>query len=246
VRLRIAVPSLALLTLGACQSKDETNCRSQYLASHVLVSDVDTNDLESVESTLKAVDESLAVCQRAVLQEEIEQLKGAKRKLESHHGYLVQRQAKRELTPEELAKVVANGDPRCPRGQSYTSKKSPQKIRCTGPQVIQMNWAEVREHFASRGFKLADTGATLSAEFGSESYRYSFKKREDSEAAPCVVVYSQPGIAWQETVARVTGLPPRRLKEGQPVTLGDRQIAFKVTGDETQAVLTFGECPVAP
>jgi hypothetical protein len=234
-------------TSSGCQSKDVTDCRTKYLGAHALVSEVDTNDLESVKPALQAVTESLVICERAQLAEETEQLKSAQRKLESAEGYLLQRQSKRETTPEELVKFAVSGDPRCPRGQHYLPKATaanaaPQKIRCVGPQVLQMNRTEAREYFAGRGFKITESGAALAAEFGAESYRYTYESAQESKPAQCVVIYSQPGIAWQETVARVSGVAPRRLKEGQPITLGDRQIEFKVTGDENQAVLTFGEC----
>jgi hypothetical protein len=68
---------------SGCQSKDVTGCRTQYLGAHALVTEVDTNDLDSVKPALQAVTDSLVICERAQLAEETEQLKSAQRKLES-------------------------------------------------------------------------------------------------------------------------------------------------------------------
>jgi hypothetical protein len=236
---RIFLGPLFFVLLLGCPAKEEAACRDNYLVTHGRVAETDVNDLESAEATRKAVQENLSLCQKASLQQETTELTTVLRKLESQVSYLQQRQARKELTPEELARYVASGDPRCPKGQSYQSKKAPQKIKCVGPQVLHMNFAEAREYFLGRGFKTSETGNIVTFEFGAESYRYTFPKKE--ETASCVVVFSQPGIAWQETVARLTGLPPKRLKQGQPLTVGERQWRFDVSGDETQAVLRFGE-----
>src|SRR5690606_13736205 len=128
-----------------------------------------------------------------------------------------------------------NGDPDCPRGQAYQYKKSGRKIRCTGPQIVSMNANEAKAYFVGRGFTVAETDKGIKAEMGSESYTFEYANR--AATAECVVVFSQPGIAWQDTVARVTGAAPSRLKEGTPVRVGKTDVPYSLVADPVQAIL---------
>lgn len=224
----------------ACQPAEVKECRERYLVTHAQVAGVDPGELVSVESALEAVRGNLEVCERANLSEESKQLSMAKRKLESHQSYLRANESRKELTPEQLDALEKNGDPDCPRGQAYQYKKSGKKIRCTGPQIVSMNAKEASSYFAGRGFTVVQTDKGLKAEMGSESYTFEYADR--AAAAECVVVFSQPGIAWQETVARVTGAPPSRLKEGTPVRVGKSDLPYSLEVDPVQAVLRFGSC----
>lgn len=228
----------AVLFTSACHLKEVKECRDRYLESHALVAGVDTSQLESVERALKAVNDNLELCKQANLAEETEQLETARRKLESHQYYLRQRESQKEVTPEELEKLVNNGDPSCPRGQMYMYRKSEQRIRCTGPQLIEMNPEQAREYFSTRGFKLKQTEDALVAEHGAESYHYVFQEG----AVRCLKVFAPPGIAWQETASRVTGIGPQRLQKDAPVQVSSRQWEMRLGGDSTQAVLEFGTC----
>lgn len=225
---------------AGCQPAEVKECRDRYLVTHAQVAAVDPQDLASVESALTAVQSNLDVCERASLVEESKQLGIAKRKLESHQSYLHSRGSQKELTAEQLDALEKNGDPDCPRGQQYQYKKSGKKIRCTGTQILSMNFAEAKAYFGGRGFKLADTEKGVKAEMGSESY--TFEYAEKANAAECVVIFSQPGIAWQETVARVTGAMPSRLKEGTPVRVGKVDVPYSLVADPVQAILRFGTC----
>lgn len=232
------VPLLVALFTSACQLKEIKECRDRYLESHALVAGVDTDQLGSVEEALSAVNDNLELCKKANLSEETEQLETARRKLESHQYYLRQRESQKEVTPEELEKLANNGDPSCPRGQMYVYRKSDQRIRCTGPQLIQMKQEQAREYFGSRGFKLREENGKLTAEYGSESYHYTF----DGGEVRCLKVFAPPGIAWQETASRVTGIGPQRLKKDGPVQVSGRQWEMRLGGDSMQAVLEFGKC----
>jgi hypothetical protein len=239
-RTSLAV-ACALGWLGiACQPAEVKECRERYLVTHAQVAGVDPQDLASVESALSAVQGNLEVCERASLVDESKQLSLAKRKLESHQSYLHSRESQKELTPEQLDLLEKNGDPDCPRGQLYQYKKSGKKIRCTGTQIISMNEAEAKAYFGGRGFKVVDADKGIKAEMGSESYAFEYADR--SRAAECVVIFSSPGIAWQETVARVTGAMPSRLKEGTPVHVGKIDIPYSLVADPVQAILKFGTC----
>lgn len=238
---------LALGWLGvACQPAEVKECRDRYLVTHAQVAAVDPQELTSVESALTAVQANLEICERANLVEESKQLATARRKLESHQSYLRSRESQKDLTPEQLDVLEKNGDPECPRGQAYQYKKSGKKIRCTGSQILTMNFAEAKAYFGGRGFKVVDTEKGLKAEMGSESYAFEYGDRANS--AECVVIFSQPGIAWQETVARVTGAMPSRLKEGTPVRVGKLDVPYSLVADPVQAILRFGTCstPGAP
>lgn len=228
--------------VAGCQPAEVKECRDRYLVTHAQVAAVDPQDLVSVESALSAVDGNLEVCQRANLAEESKQLGIAKRKLESHQSYLSSRGSQRELTSEQLDGLEKNGDPECPKGQAYQYKKSGKKIRCTGPQILSMNETEAKAYFGGRGFKLNSTDKGLKAELGSESYTFEYASNGRGNAAECVVIFSQPGIAWQETVARVTGAMPSRLKLGTPVRLGKLDVPYALETDPVQAILRFGTC----
>ncbi len=226
----------------SCDPREVSACRDSYLSTHALVSSVDTTSLESVEQSLDAVQKTLDLCEAANLSEESGELKKARRKLQSHQSYLRQQVNQKPLTDQELAKLVKEGDPGCPRGQAYQYKNSGKKIVCKGPQLAEMNWSEADSYFTGRGYKVSKQGSELKAEYGSESYSYSFSRVDDSGPAKCLVIFASPGIAWQEAVARVTGTKPQTLKEGQPVKTKGRELALGLINDQTQAIIKLGEC----
>jgi hypothetical protein len=237
-----AVTSALLATLSGCESADVKACRAQYLEVYAQVSDVDTSAQESVEAALTRVTETLTLCERAALAEEKKQLGIAQRKLDSHAQFLRQQATKKVLTPEQLEQLVKQGDPDCPKGQSYSYEKSGKKVKCTGPQIVDMNWQQAREYFSRRGFKLTSSEKTLKAESGSESYTYTFARSEDTAPAQCLVVFAAPQIPWEETAARVTGERPRRIKRDEPVQTKSGPKNLKVEEDAIQAVIRLGEC----
>lgn len=236
---------VAIGVAAGCQPAEVKSCRDQYLVTHALVAAVDPQDLASVENALGSVQTNLKVCQTANLAEETKQLTLAQRKLESHQSYLQAQGSQRELTPAQLDELEKNGDPTCPKGQQYQYKKSGKKIKCTGPQVVQMNATEAKVYFGSRGFKVVEAPRRIKAERGSESYTFDFAAGNGDGPAQCLVVFSQPGIAWQETVSRLTGVMPSRLKEGTPVKVGKGELPFTLQADPVQAILRFGSCTPA-
>lgn len=225
-----------------CESADVKQCREQYLKAHELVTNVNTSDLDSVRQALDAVEPTLEACKRASLAEEQDQLISVQRKLESHRTYLEHMQNKKPLTEDELAVLVEKGDPQCPQGTAYMYGKSDKKIRCIGPQIVDMNWKQARAYFEHRSFKLREDGPKLEAESGSVSYKYSFSRAQDNGAARCLKIFSPPGIAWQETLARVTGERPQRIKQGEPVKTASGKRPFTLIEDDVQAILEIGVC----
>lgn len=234
------LPCAALLN-SACQAAEVRTCRDNYLTTHAQVASVDMNDLASVEAAFGAVESNLAPCVKANLAEETKQLNIAKRKLESQATYLRQIANRKELTPEEVDELGKKGDPDCPKGQSYQHKKTGKNVRCTGPQILAMNRKEAKTLFTNRGFKITEQANGLKAEQGSQSYSFEYGSGPDARAT-CVVVFSEPGIAWQETVTRVSGVMPQRLKEGTPLLLGKEEIPYTLEADPIQAILRFGTC----
>lgn len=240
-RLVVALAAIVGVAQG-CKGAEVKECRERYLVTHVQVGAVDPNDLASVSAAVDAVRANLDVCERAKLTEETKQLSGALRKLESQGAFLEVQGSQKELTPEQLDALEKQGDPDCPKGQVYQYKKSGKRIRCTGSQILAMNQEQARTYFGARGFKLSETGAKLKAERGSESYTLDYAGEGSGNAAQCIVVFSPPGIAWQETVARLTGVAPARLKLGSPVRVGKSDVPYSLEADPVQAILRFGTC----
>lgn len=241
-RLSVLFSFGVLLFLPACQGEEVAQCRQRYLEALPVVSQVNTSELESVEQALGVVDPTLELCQRAKLSQEVDQLTNVKRRLDSHHGYLKRMQTKKPLTEVELARLVKDGDPSCPRGSAYKYDKSEQQIRCTGPQIVDMNWKQAQDYFTHRGFTLRENGNELRAESGSVSYTYTFSRPGDAAAASCLVVFSEPGIAWEETASRLSGVPPRRLVRDAPLETKSGKKPMAIEEQEIQAVLKIGEC----
>jgi hypothetical protein len=234
---------LAVVAILSCDSPEVKQCREQYMEAYALVSAVDTTKLDSVEPALDKVSATLDICSKAQLPEEQKQLKTAKRKLESHQAYLRQQANLKKMTPEVLAQLIKKGDPNCPRGTAYKVNDDADQVRCTGPQILDMNWEQAKKYFERLAFKITTDGATFKAESGSVSYTYTFSKKDDTKAASCVVVFSPPGIPWEETASRISGVRPTRIKRDQPLPMKSGERKLKIEEQEIQAVLWVGECP---
>jgi hypothetical protein len=231
-----------MLAGAGCESAEAKQCRAQYLATHALVPGIDVDNFESVEKGLEAVQQTTEVCRKANLREELEQLQKVRDQLQSHLDYLHTHGQPRELNADELAQLVEHGDPSCPNGQAYKPKQSEEQIRCTGPKLAFMNFEQARAFYSGRGFKIHAEDGQLKAEYGSESYTYHFASPNDENPARCIEVFAAPGISWQESVSRLTGVAPFRLKEGQPVKTPKGELALQHTKDDTQAIYRLGHC----
>ncbi len=234
--------AFAVLSVLACDSAEVKQCREHYMEAYGLVSAVDTTKLESVEPALEKVSSTLPLCEKAKLAEEIKQLETAKRKLESHQTYLQQQANLQKLTPEMVAQLVKKGDPNCPKGTAYKVSEDAEQIRCTGPQILDMNREQATKYFERLAFKIESDGQKLKAESGSVSYTYIFGGGGDDKAASCVIVFSPPGIPWEETASRISGVKPSRIKRDEPLLMNSGERKLRVEEQEIQAALWVGEC----
>jgi len=232
-----------LLTLVGCESEDAKACREKYLNAHGLINGPDTKSVEGVEAALEAVESSLPLCKKANMHKEVAELEKAQRTLQSNAGVLRSQGTRKDLTPEELDKVVKDGDPSCPKGQSYNYKKTGKTVKCTGPQLVGFTRSQAEEYFKNRGFRVKAEGSSLDATFGPESYHYEFSGADASAKTQCVKVLAMPGMSWEESVARVAGVNPAVLKKGATVRAEDgSKWPLTHTENEKQASYTLGKC----
>jgi hypothetical protein len=121
----------------------------------------------------------------------VAELQQAKNELRAHLDSL-ERRANRPVakkrTPEEIAALVADGDPECPKGQYYKDKDSKKEIKCTGVLPIDMNWPKAEAYFKHRGFKVTTTDSPpiLKAEYGAELFVFTYTAPKDQNAAKCL------------------------------------------------------------
>jgi hypothetical protein len=232
-----------LLMLVGCESEDTKGCREKYLNAHGLINGPDTKSIEGVESALEAITTALPLCKKANMHKEVAELEKAQRTLQSNAGVLRSQGTRKNLTPEELDKLVKEGDPSCPKGQSFDYKKTGKIVKCTGPQLVGFNRGQAEEYFKNRGFRVKAEGASLNAEFGPESYHYEFSGADANAKTQCLKVLAMPGMSWEESVSRVAGVNPALLKKGATVRAEDgSKWPLAHTENEKQPAYTLGKC----
>ena len=225
---------------------DVKACHELMTSAQAIVTQVDSKSIPSLEQSLAAVTAAHAACEKAKLGTEREQLLKAKHELSAQLNLLEQRASRKKLqapSADELARLVKSGDPSCPKGQAYKPKGSKDEVRCTGPQIADMRADEVKAYYSERRFRISskDAPAEVRAELGSELYVFSYAKLGD--AAPrCVTAYAAPGLSWQEVVARLTGMPPEKLKLDTPVKSGRGELSLKVEHETDKPTIYLGEC----
>jgi hypothetical protein len=239
-----------LLALVACNPLKFKECRDHMTLSQQVLLDMDDQDIDEVQKSLTAVQSTIGACDGVVGDTDVAKLKDAEGKLTKQLSGLRARaapKARPQLSAAELARLKDSGDPDCPRGQEYEHPQNKQRIRCTGPQVIEMNEAQAIHQFNERrGFTVHPQGTTLRFESGAEVVEFSFKEAHSAAAAQCVTITGEPGIAWQELVARATGVQPRTMKLGQPIATSRGPLALLVEGGGEQFVVKLGSCPSTP
>ena len=215
-------------------------------AAQGIVNKVDGKQLSSVEDSLRAVEAARTACEKAGRTSEQDQLLRAKNELSAHLAYLQRKAGEppvKKLTPEEIAVLVKQGDPACPKGQAY--RRSPaQEIKCTGPQLVDMSWRSAEAYFGGRGYKMTSTDSppTLRAEYGAELVVYTFATPKDDKPPRCLTFYPPPGIGWQEATGRVTGVPLRKLESGKTVRTDRGELALRIDQSDTKLIVYVGEC----
>ncbi len=234
--------------LCGCKSAAEDACLTQFASAQNVVMKVEAEDLASVSGSIAAVQEAQGSCRVAGRASEVEELSKALGQLEAHRDRMLRRAEMREqrteVSPEELGRLVANGDPKCPRGQAYRHGKSGKRIVCTGPQPVDMNRAQAEEYFKGRGYKLSpgSTPAELRAEYGAELLVLTYADASGGGAPLCVTLYPPPDRSWQEATARLTGVAPGRLKPNEPIRRASGSLAFALEERPEKVVAHFGSC----
>ncbi len=242
----VLVLGCALMVLG-CDNAKVKKCHAEMQTSQKALLDMDKTDIESVENALSLVNQTLAACEKADRAQEVADIRDAKRQVSAHLEALEERASqpeRKKLSPEELAQLEAQGDPNCPKGQGYEHPQSDKVIRCTGKQLAQMPWTQAWEHFEKRGYKLdkRQSPPGFKAEFGARAYEFTYEEVDDESAPQCLVVTGKPRVAWQEIVARTTGVHPRRLEKDQPVPLPGRSLPLSLEGGPEQWTVGLGDC----
>ena len=236
---------VALCGLSGCDP-DAKLCHERMTSAQAIVTQVDSKSISSVERSLGAVSEAYSACEKAQLGTEREQLLKAKNELSAQLSVLERRANRKKLqapSAEELARMIKDGDPSCPKGQAYKPKDSKSEVRCTGPQLADMNAEGLKSYYGDRGFKVTsqEAPAEVQAEHLSEKYVFSFDKLSD--AAPrCVTAYAAPGMSWQEVTSRLTGTPPEHMKLDVPVKSGRGELALKVEHETDKPTVHLGQC----
>lgn len=231
----------------ACTSQETKRCHAEMITAQEVVKGIESSSIQSVERALSAVDAALAACVRAERDHEVGQLRDARTELAAHKKRLEQHvstKASAKLTPAELDALVAAGDPSCPRGQAYKHGDSGREVSCTGPQPIAMSYAQAKEFYAERGFKLKEHKAPpgFEAEYGSEKYVFRFGDKRANAAPVCLTIYPQPGMSWQEVVARMTGARMDRLQGKSSVETPRGAVPLRVDQGEDRLIVYLGRC----
>lgn len=209
----------------------------------------DREDRAQAEKTLAAVERTLAACKKAKRTEEVEKITDAHRQLVAHVKALqerAEREKRPKLTAEELADLKAKGDRSCPKGQEYEHHQNAEIIKCTGPQMYEMSPPDVTEYFKRRGFRKSEEGTRLSFERGAQVLEFDYAALSADALPECLTIVADPGIPWQETVTRATGVQPMRLKLGKPVVTPKGPRELMVEGGPEQFTVKLGKCAPTP
>jgi hypothetical protein len=241
-------PTCVLITAlcGAGCNEETRKCQSLMTSAQGIVNKVDGKDQNSVEQSLAAVETARAACEKAGRNTERDELVKAKNELQAHLDYMKRKSTEpkvEKLTPEQIAGLVKNGDLSCPKGQAY--KRSPaQEIRCTGPQIVDMNWKNANDYYTNRGYKLTTTPSppTVRAEYGSELVVFTFAAQNDDQPAKCVAFYPPMGMPWQEATGRITGTQMRKLENAKTVKTAHGEQTLRVDQSETKLIIYVGDC----
>ena len=240
-----------LLLLGAIGCEQMTvegrRCHAEMTAAQDMVKKIDSSSLDSVSQSLSSVETALSACTKAGLESEVAQLKKARDQIAAHQERLKNRVSKNvtaKLSPEELEALVRDGDPSCPKGQAYKHGDSGKEVRCTGLQLVEMNFAKAQEFFKDRGYKLkrGTSPPTLEAEYGAEKYVYQWAPNGWYDPPECITLYPKPGMSWQEAVARATGARPDRLVANGTVDTPRGRIGLRVVQTLHKLIVHIGKC----
>jgi len=227
-----------------CESAATRMCSNEYAAAQQKVLSVDAKSPESVRSSLDTVKGALAACKSANRNTEVDNLVKARNELGAQLDALERRAARkprRELSPDELARLVKEGDASCPKGQTFRLEDQ-REVKCTGPQLVEMPRNDVKLYYEERGYRVKDTppnGVTI--ERGAEKYTFTYPGSAATDRPSCVVLVPPHGMPWKEALARATGMRPDKMDEPKgTVKAVQGDLAFTV--DEKNVVVRIGAC----
>jgi hypothetical protein len=248
--MRVAPRSswLAVLVLAAgCRGPEAKRCLAEFDSAQAVVMQVQGNELESVEGSVKAVEGAIAACREAGRSSEVAELEKAQKMLSTHLERLREHLARPKQEPvsaEEIARRAKEGDPNCPRGQAYVHKASKTNIKCTGPVPVEMTFEQAEKYYTGRGYKLDRQASprSLTVEFGAEKHVFRYADAQAATLPRCIVSYPAPGASWQEATARLTGVAPNRLQANKPVKSAQGNLLVHVDEGENKLIVSLGEC----
>jgi hypothetical protein len=240
--------ALGCAVVLSCKSVADQACLDQFASAQATVLQVKAEDLASVEGSVASLEQALASCKVAGRSAEIEELSKAHAQLVSHEERLVRRaemlRTRTEISPEELQTLVKSGDPKCPRGQAYVHGKAGPRIKCVGPQPIDMDLQRAQAYFKGRGYKRLDAPVPTELRFAYGAERIDFRYRDSGEPGPprCVVVYPPPEMSWQEATTRLTGVSPARLKPNGSIPTTAGALRLEVEESPDKVIARIGDC----
>ena len=232
--------AISLIAVVACTTPEIELCRSQYLQLNARLPHVDQTSLEELAKALDEVEEVRLSCTRAEQPGELAQLNKHRAHLEGSQLVMERRNAI-HLSDEELSQFQKSGDPACPTGQSYKLPSKEFDIKCSGPQVLDMNLEQATQYFKRRRYKIHNESSALKAEYGSESFVFNFK--DPKKPAPCLIVYAGMQKSWQEVASFVAGVNPHTLKSPSTLKSSRGPQALRVEGETDRPILKIGQCP---
>lgn len=239
----LATLAVGIVVLG-CESAAARTCRSEYAVSQQKVLKVDAKSKDSVADSLVAVKSALAACREAQRNDEVDNLVKARNELGAQLDALdrrSKRKPRRELTPDEMNELEKNGDPSCPKGQSFQLEKNRKDVKCLGPQLVEMPRDDLKRYYEERGYRVKDVPPNdVRIERGAEQYSYTYPSAAASDRPTCAKLVPPHGMPWKEALARATGKHPDKLE--QKGTLALLQGSLEYVVDEKNVVIRIGAC----
>jgi hypothetical protein len=237
--IAIVTSSFAL----GCESAATRVCSDEYAASQQKVLSVDAKSAESVRASLEAVKTAHAACKSANRNQEVDNLVKARNELSAQLDALerrAKRKPRRELSPEALAKLEKEGDPSCPKGQTFRLENK-KEVKCTGPQLVEMLRDDVKNYYEERGYRVKDTAPNVvTIERGAEKYTFTYPSAAATDKPSCVVLVPPPGMPWQEALSRATGKHPEKLEPKGSLTVSQGELPYTI--DVKNVVIRIGAC----
>lgn len=232
------------VALVGCESAAARTCANEYAESQQKVLKVDAKSADSVRTSLDAVKSALAACRAAQRNDEVDHLVSARNELGAQLEALerrAQRKPRRDLSPDEIARLEKEGDPACPKGQSYRLENK-KDVKCNGPQILEMQREDLKRYFEERGYRVKDAAPNeVKIERGAEQYTFEYPSAAATDRPSCAVLVPPDRMPWKEALARASGMRPEKMEPKGSVTLTQGALPYEV--DEKNVVVRVGVCP---